>query len=126
MRDEMFRDFAKFGKTPTWEQLRQWCFVSAGYWQFEGKVDPSPRWMSPPPTVDEKAVDIWCLKLLAAPKASHDPPGDEKPWILARLVFGAAFCAAVAKSGGAPLGDVHEALKIVLIGEWRNRGEFWK
>lgn len=107
----------------SWLDVEQWCLIAIEYWKLEWKVDVPPRQV-PEPEELYKEIGIACLKLLANPKAKHDFGHDVNCWVLARLLFAAGFCRNIAtRSPRFQPADIRSALKIILLGDWKDRPE---
>ena len=111
----------------SWEELGQWCWVQMlglqRAWQ------NAPSFCRELPSVEsEESIDGHVRSMLRSPESLLVTPEENKPWILARLLFGSGLLqpSNMRLLRIPELFDPGAALRFLLLEEWYNSGrEFW-
>ena len=113
----------KLHEVTSWEQLGQWCWVQMlclkRAWQ------TAPPFCEELPSADsEESIDSHVRSMLRSPRGLLVAPEENKPWILARLLFGSGLLQPrnVDLLGIPELSDPGAALRFLLLEEWYESG----
>jgi len=107
----------------SWEELGQWCWVQMLSLKRAWQTVPSFCGELPSPE-SEESIDSHIRSMLRSPEGLLVPPEENKPWILARLVFGSGLLQPrnVSLLGIRELSDPGAALRFLLLEEWYESG----
>ena len=117
----------KLHEVMSWEELGQWCWVQMlclkRAWQ------TAPSFCGELPSAEfEESIDSDVRSMLHSPESFLVAPEENKPWILARLLFGSGLLQPgnVRFLGISELSDPAAALGFLLLEEWYDSGrESW-
>jgi hypothetical protein len=117
----------KLQEVTSWEELGQWCWVQM--LSLKRAWQTAPSFCSELPSAEsEELIDRHVRSMLRSPESFLVTPEENKPWILARLLFGSGLLQPdnVRLLGISELFDPAAALRFLLLEEWYDSGrEFW-
>lgn len=117
----------KLHEVTSWEELGQWCWVQMLYLKRAWQTAPS-FCEELPSAESEESIDSHVRSMLRSPESFLVIPEENKPWILARLLFGSGLLQPrnMRLLGISEFSDPGAALRFLLLEEWHDSGrEFW-
>ena len=117
----------KLHEVTSWEELGQWCWMQMLYLKRAWQSVPS-FCEELPSAESEESIDSHVRSMLRSPESFLVIPEENKPWILARLLFGSGLLQPrnVRLLGISEFSDPGAALRFLLLEEWHDSGrEFW-
>ena len=117
----------KLHEVKSWEDLGQWCWVQMLSLKRAWQNVPS-FCQELPSAESEESIDGQVRSMLHSPEGLLFTPEENKPWILARLLFGSGLLQPrnVSLLGISELSDPGAALRFLLLEEWYESGrESW-
>jgi len=117
----------KLHEVTSWEGLGQWCWVQMLCLKRAWQTAPSFS-EELPSAESEESIDSHVRSMLRSPESFLVTPEENKPWILARLLFGSGLLQPcnVRLLGISELSDPRAALRFLLLEEWHHSGrESW-
>ena len=116
----------KLHEVMSWEELGQWCWVQM--LRLKRAWQSAPSFCGELPSAEsEESIDSHVRSMLRSP-GDFLVTEENKPWILARLLFGSGLLqpSNVSLLGIPELSDPRAALRFLLLEEWYKSGrESW-
>ena len=113
----------KLHEVTSWEELGQWCWVQM--LRLKRAWQSAPSFCGELPSAEsEESIDSHVRSMLRSPGGLLVTPEENKPWILARLLFGSGLLQPrnVDLLGIPELSDPGAALRFLLLEEWYESG----